>query len=161
MPKRNRSGANTAGAGLGTVLFWRVPFPSVRCWREDTFAWCRWIHVRATSRLLNGPAVLQKIHRGAVAQDVWRHTFGFQRRTLCSRLFYVLSQNVLDAVPAQRLAASICEHGIGRLTIAFPQPNWVGASRQSFCSRRRPALPSWAFSRRRREWLPEVPRARP
>ena len=40
-------------------------------------------------------------------------------------------------------------------------PNWVGASRQSFCSRRRPALPSSAFTRSRREWLPEVPRARP
>ena len=30
-----------------------------------------------------------------------------------------------------------------------------------FCSTRRPALPSWAFSRRRRQWLPEAPRARP
>jgi|SRR5579862_2106960 len=46
---------DTGGAGLGTVPFWRVPFPSVRCWREDTFAWCPWIHVRATLRLPNGP----------------------------------------------------------------------------------------------------------
>jgi len=34
----------------------------------------------------------------------------------------MLSQDVLYAVPAQRLAANICEHRIGGLAIAFPQP---------------------------------------
>ena len=37
-------------------------------------------------------------------------------------MFYMLTEDVLDAVPAQRLASGIGEHGIGRLPVVLPQP---------------------------------------
>ena len=107
--------------------FWRVPFPSVRCWREDTFACCPWIHVRATSRLLNGPAVLQKIHRGAVAQDVWRDPLVSQARAPNRSSRRVLGDHSLDGVGAEGGVPSAGEQRIIGLPVALFDPGRQGS----------------------------------
>ncbi len=77
-------------ADLGTAPFWRELFLSVQCRRGDTFAWYPWTHARATSRLLNGSAVLQKIHGGAVALG---HPIGASGARILVTLLAALQEN--------------------------------------------------------------------
>ena len=60
-------------------------------------------------------AVLQQVHRGAVTQDVWGNTCGFQRRTLFARLDDLLRQDVLDTI-----ATKSC-FDLPRIAVAKPR----------------------------------------
>lgn len=76
--------------GLEMARFWPVPFLEFEIGMK--------IDLCGVHRLVSQPqrdyravhTAVQQAHRSAVAQHVWRNTFGFQGRTLCPRSVHVL-----------------------------------------------------------------------